>query len=474
MGKNSPDGWSSGFLAERLNILQFSTADDGGGAEKLACNLFQKYRSRGHHSWLAVGNKHGNDPDVFLLPNDTCRNQWARSWISIANIFSPMMGKVWGAKQLRYWLPWIGQPRRILEILQGQEDFDFPATQQILNLFPEQPDIIHCHNLHGGYFDLRFLSRLSHQIPVILSLHDAWLLSGHCAHSFDCERWKTGCGECPDLAIYPAVPRDATNYNWQRKKEIYSQSRLYVTTACQWLMRKVEESILASGVVESRIIPYGVDPSIFHPDNRRMVRSMLSIPQEYKVLLFVGHGVRKNIWKDYRAMKAAMDQVARHLEGEKILFIALGEEAPEEKMGQIVIRFVPSRQSREDLARYYQAADIYIHAARVDTFPMVILEALACGTPVIATAVGGIPEQVKSLGRDYGIQEATGMLVPPFDAEEMARAIELLLCDDVLRLQLGKNAAEDAKKRFDLNRQVDDYLSWYQELIRTSCESSRQ
>ena len=463
MERNLNDSWSSGFLAERLNILQVSTADDGGGAEKLACHLFQKYRSCGHHSWLAVGSKHGDDPDVLLLPNEACRNLWARNWISIAHILSPGVGRIAGVKRLRYWLPWLGQPKRIYKIFQGHEDFDFPATQKILDLPSEPPDIIHCHNLHGGYFDLRFLSSLSHQVPVILSLHDAWLLSGHCAHSFDCERWKTGCGECPDLTGYPAVRRDATNYNWLRKKEIYGKSRLHVTTACHWLMRRVEESILASGVVESRVIPYGVDQSIFHPANKRSARAVLNLPQDYKVLLFVGHGIRKNIWKDYRTMKIAVDQIARHFKGENILFIALGEEAPTEKMGQIEIRFVPPRQNWGDLARYYQAADIYLHAARVDTFPLAILEALACGIPVVATAVGGIPEQVKDLNQ-FGMNEATGILTPSGDAQTMAAAIEKLLKDEVLRQRLSQNAAQDAQKRFDLNRQVDDYLAWYEQL----------
>jgi hypothetical protein len=58
----------------------------------------------------------------------------------------------------------------------------------------------------------------------MLTLHDAWLLSGHCAHSFDCQRWKTGCGECPDLDVYPASPRDATACNWRRKREILAEA----------------------------------------------------------------------------------------------------------------------------------------------------------------------------------------------------------------------------------------------------------
>ena len=451
-------------MAERLNILQVNTADEGGGAEKLARSLFQAYRARGYDSWLVVGHKHGNDPNVVSLSNDACRDPWARTWISIGRLFSPLEGKILGAKRLQYWLPWVGQPGRLSAIFQGHEDFDYPATQRILSLPIKQPNIVHCHNLHGGYFDLRFLSQLSREIPLVLSLHDAWLLSGHCAHSLDCDRWKTGCGECPDLASYPAVRRDATDYNWFRKKEIYSRSRFYVTTACQWLMQKVEQSILAPGVIESRIIPYGVDLSVFHPGDRQKAREKLNISQEGAVILFVGHGVRKNIWKDYQTMRDAIDQIARRFKGGNILFVALGEEAPPEKTGRGEVRFVPSRQSREDLVRYYQSADIYLHAAHADTFPLTILEALACGTPVVATGVGGIPEQVKGLNK-YGTDEGTGILVSSGDSEAMAAAIEGLLNDKSLCLRLGENAAQDAKKRFDLNRQVDDYLTWYEELI---------
>jgi glycosyltransferase involved in cell wall biosynthesis len=80
-----------------------------------------------------------------------------------------------------------------------------------------------------------------------------------------------------------------------------------------------------------------------------------------------------------------------------LVFVALGEDAPAERIGAAEIRFVPYQKDPAVVARYYQAADIYIHSARADTFPNTVLEALACGTPVVATAVGGIPEQVKSL-----------------------------------------------------------------------------
>lgn len=446
-------------MEESLRILQVSTSDGGGGAEKIAWDLHRAYRARGYHTWLAVGHKRTDGPHMLVLPNDAYRDPWAKIWIKAGNLLSPLVGRVRGAGRLQHWLRLFGQPRRWLEIWRGHEDFDFPATWHLLDPASEKPDVLHCHNLHGGYFDLQALPRLSHEVPTVLTLHDAWLLSGHCIHSFDCERWKRGCGHCPDLAIYPAIRRDATAYNWRRKREIYAKSRLFVVTPSRWLMQKVEQSMLAPAVVEARIIPYGVDLSVFRPGDREAVRPTLGIPQDAKVLLFAANGIRRNVFKDYQTMRAAVALVAERLHGQGVLFIALGEDAPAEQIGQAEVRFVPYQKDSEAVARYYQAADVYVHAARADTFPNTVLEALACGTPVVATAVGGIPEQIED-----GV---TGFLTPPGSAAVMADCIVTLLADDNLHRRLSHNAAETARRRFDLERQADEYLAWYQELVET-------
>ncbi|MES4784835.1 MAG: hypothetical protein C4294_02335, partial [Nitrospiraceae bacterium] len=271
-----------------LSILYVSTADILGGAESVASSLLRMSREHGYRSWLAVGRQYGDNPYLLRIPNDANRTRWARGWIKTGQLLSPFVGKVGGIGRVRRLVQLLGEPRRLWSLRYGHEDFEFPGTWRLLEITPQRPDIVHCHNLHGGYFDLRAISWLSHQVPLILTLHDAWLLSGHCSHSFGCERWKTGCGHCSDLTIYPAIRRDATAYNWQRKKDIYARSRLYVATPCRWLLEKVTESILAPAICESRVIPNGVDLSIFRPVDKQAVRAMLGIQPDAKVVLCAG------------------------------------------------------------------------------------------------------------------------------------------------------------------------------------------
>jgi glycosyltransferase involved in cell wall biosynthesis len=338
----------------------------------------------------------------------------------------------------------------------GHEDFGFPATWRILDLPEARPDLLHCHNLHGDFFDLRALAMLSHEVPTVLTMHDAWLLSGHCAHSFDCERWVSGCGRCPYPKTYPAVVRDATAYNWKRKANIYKRSRLYVATPSKWLMDKVTRSMLAPALIEARVIPNGVDLAVFKPGDPLAARRALDISADTDVLLFVAAGTTTNPFKDFATLRQAVARVSQELSDRPLLFVGLGADVPSERIGRAELRFIPFTQDRQTIVNLYQAADVYLHAAKADTFPTAVLEALACGTPVIGTAVGGIPEQI-----DHG---RTGFLTPPGDAEAMAAYIKQLLTDRNLHTQFGSAAAEDAARRFGVPRQVRAYLDWFEEI----------
>ena len=76
-------------------------------------------------------------------------------------------------------------------------------------------DVVQLHNLHGSYFSYTALPLLSRRRPVVWLLHDQWAFTGHVAYSYDCERWRHGCGSCPYLHEYPGLPRDTTALLWR-------------------------------------------------------------------------------------------------------------------------------------------------------------------------------------------------------------------------------------------------------------------
>lgn len=462
------------------DILQISTADRLGGAERIALNLHRAYRAAGRGATLAVGRRYTDESGVMEIRHDVAGSVWRRTMWRLHHTMQPYYGRSLIARRLARASHQLAAPQGRRDDATGLENFDYPGIWNLLNRLPAPPDVIQLHNLHGGYFDLRALPMLASRAPLVLTLHDAWLLAGHCAQSLGCERWQTGCGACPDLTIYPAIRRDATADNWRRKRDIFSQCKLNLATPSRWLMRQVERSMLWPAISEARVIPNGVDTDVFTPGDRAAARTALGLPHDAHVLLFAGLGATTNRFKDVAMLRAAAERLAAMRaatakEGtvasspRAILFIVLGERGTLKPIAGATVQCVPPEHDPGRVAKWYRAADLYVHAAHADTFPNTVLEAQACGTPVVATAVGGIVEQVESLTVLPGIvgspaERATGLLTPPGDAEAMARGIKKLLTDDVLRRRLAANGVKQVASRYRLVDQVHHYLDWFDAL----------
>lgn len=442
----------------QLRVLQIATSDTGGGAQRVAQNLFSAYRKMGHQSQLGVGRKCTLDPHVFELSHKPKKLSLGAALGACERILTPRVGQVRGVGKLRDLCRDLQRGWRTpIDRLLGHEDFNFPGSRRLVQLI-DGKDILHCHNLHADYFDLGILPKLASKLPVVLTLHDAWLLSGHCAHSFECTRWRTGCGDCPDLTSYPSISRDATAYNWRRKREIFARSRVYVATPCDWLMRRLEASILASSVTEARVIPNGIDLDVFRPTTcREAARHRLGIDSSCKVVVFAAKAICNNIFKDYVTFRAAIEKLSAQWSGPPLLFLALGDEGPSEVIHGARLQFVPFTDNISDVALYFAISDVCVHAARAETSPLTIIESFACGVPVVASAVGGVPELFE--------KGTTGYLVTPGDPNEIAMRLKLLLSDDTLCRRMGAAAAQIARQRFDVRDQVKAYLGWYQEIL---------
>jgi glycosyltransferase involved in cell wall biosynthesis len=366
---------------------------------------------------------------------------------------------------------WIAEPNRHRRIRRGFQDFEYPGTVPVIwKTVREGPTILHLHNLHGGYFDLRALPELCKLAPLVLTLHDQWVFTGHCAHSFDCDRWRIGCGECPDLTIYPAIPRDRTAENFSLKEEVFSRTRLHLAAPCRWMMDRAKNSLLAPAIAEARVIPNGVDTTVFRPGSKAKERARLELPPESRIVLYASQPARSQ-WTNEMLLHSTIRYLAE--EGQvDCTFLFLGSDRnSQEEMGGIKVIHREYERDTSRVAGYYRASDVYFHPARADTFPTAILESLACGIPPVATDVGGIPEQVTSLwAAKHAFTSprgsATGILVDGENATQAGRGIDLLLRNNTLRSRIGEAGASIAASEFSIALQAQRYLDWYQEILR--------
>jgi len=349
-----------------------------------------------------------------------------------------------------------------LDKWKGIEDFNYPYSYRLIDNSKWVPDIIHLHNVNANFFDLRSLIPLSHRCPVVITLHDAWFFTGHCSHPMDCTRWMSGCGECPDLKRYPSVRRDQTHLNWLRKKDIYSQTKLYVAAVSNWLKDLASKSILKAE--EFKDIYNGIDLEVFCPGDKKKGRDILKLPKDSFICLFVSKsGAKWDPYKDYSTIKNAIDELEKNGIAKDIFFVCIGGKPSMRNSSKR--RYIGYLKNPKELAYYYQAADVFLHAASAESFGLTLIEAQACGIPVIATDLCGIPETMR-VGE-------TGVLVPRGGSAEMAKAIVYLSRNREKSRNMGKAAAAWAKERFDLRRQVKEYLSWYKEILVSTQKQKR-
>ena len=422
-------------MNKSLKIVQVSPSLSAGGAENSAGNLHRRYLDKGLQSRLFVGGGgDGNEEHVIGANNDGQRNRSFR-WVDslIKQYDRHEMGIPGTGRVLRFCRK-ATEPVRSIKIELGIEDFSFPGTRQLIDLASDV-DIIHCHNLHGNYFDLNLLPELCKRCGVVLNVREAWLMTGHCAMPLECQKWLSGCGQCPDLDRYPSVKRDATAHNWKRKAGIFQRSAYFLTAPSEWMLHKAENSILKSGAVGSNVIPNGYDEALFFPASKSESKQKLGFDENDIIIMTAGFDIRHNIWKNFPVLLRAVEQVAERSRHKNVRFLVIGAEQQTHRLHDVEVRYLPFMSNQADLADYYRAADIYLHGALVESFGNTLLEAKACGTAIVSSGVGGIPEHVNSMEwsglpdsiHHYPVDNSHGLLVESGNVDAMASALIFLL-----------------------------------------------
>ncbi len=308
----------------------------------------------------------------------------------------------------------------------------------------QKADVVHLHNLQKNYFSLAALPEITCLKPVIWTLHDMFAFTGHCTNSYGCPRWESGCGECPDLSVEVPLSQDNTSLLWQLKKIIYQYLDIAVVSPSQWLKSNLEKSILKDK--EITLIYNGVDETVFKNHEKRKARKHLNLPEDKNILLFAAPGGVTIKTKGGHFIQSIMERLCKR----NILTICVGNS--DFDIGNT--RTVPYIEDEKQLAFYYSAADLFIYPTLADNCPLVVLEALSCGTPVISFNTGGIPELVK--------HKETGYIAQYKNITDLTAGIEFFLDNPALLKKANRQARRSVLKQFTLKTMVKKYLELYE------------
>ncbi|MBP5592316.1 glycosyltransferase [bacterium] len=311
------------------------------------------------------------------------------------------------------------------------------------------PDIIHLHNLHGRYFQTNLLLKLSKIAPIVWTFHDMFPITGHCAYSFECEKWKTGCGNCERLDIYPSIKKDRTNALWHYKNNIFNYADFTIVTPSLWLKKCVEQSFLKNKDI--RLIYNGIDLKNFKKTDKSEARKALKLPEDKKIVLFSANGGVKNPFKGGEFVFQAFEKLKNRND---ILFLNIGGKNKEKSDNWLDFGYVKEPKT---MAKIYSASDIYLFPTLADNCPLTAIESLACELPVVTFETGGVPEIVEN--------NKSGFVVEYKNGEMLTSALEKLLDNNDLRERMSENAIQ-ASKKFSSERMALEYLKLYEELLK--------
>ena len=422
-----------------MRIAEFSTADGPYGAGLAALSLHKALRGAGADAQLAV---------------------WKKT--SIAEGVQGVFGSGIGAK-LRYaansvlksafihfWRP------------EGFFNEDFlTAPKSKMLAFARGADIIQV-NWVTGLLSTRLLSELGRAsgAPVVWTLMDHAPLTGGCHYPGLCRRFEQSCGCCP--AIHSKRQLDLTALTLSRKRRLLPKLKMAVV-ACSSQDAALVRRSAAFEKAKLAEIPVAVDADIFRSVNPSAARELLQVPLNSKVVFFGASSLAEKR-KGFRFLIDALSLFAAdHPELAKgvSLLVAGREFPPELRQLNFQTRYLGVFGDQRSLALAYQAADLFVSPSIDDSGPMMVLEALLCGTPIVAFPIG----YARDLVRDGALGELAALAESRSLAASMARVLSL---DGTSVAHLRERCRRVAFEFCAAQKVAEKYLALYRELLQDS------
>jgi len=338
-----------------MNVLLLGTTDILGGAGRVSWAIKDALEQAGHTVSMFVADKCSQDPAVEVV-------------------------------QRHYW-------RKVLGFLFATENLI--STDWLLQT-PEfkAADVIHAHNLHGRFFNLWTLQKMSKIKPVIWTLHDEWAITPHCAYTLEGTELKNGLYVCPSIDIPPRLLWNNNKSLTADRNKLYQNSHFEIVAPSHWLLERVKKTALASHNLHH--IANGIPTRSFVQTDKAAARIKLGLPAEKKIILFLATAGKANTWKGWKYTKPVLEHFKNNPE---VIFLNVGNFVDENPESQVIYRKHVANAA--ELALYYSAADVLLFTSIAENFPLVILEAMSCGLPIVSFKVGGAAEVINHQENGY-------------------------------------------------------------------------
>ena len=323
-----------------------------------------------------------------------------------------------------------------------------PTRDIIEKIESIKPDVVQIHNIHGYYANYKILFQYLAEkgIATVITLHDFWLMTGHCAYiNKSCEKWKTGCGSCPRLGEYPEAVYDRTRKNWALKKELFeafNKDKLVVVPVSYWLERYARQSLLADCNFET--IQNGIDTNLFKPFEGEHSDLHRSIDWSKHTIVAVA-----DRWTDANGFNDIIELSRILPDDVQIVVVGLNRSQLQGLPNRIV--GIGHTENVNQLIELYSAADVLVNVSKEVTFGLVTVEAMACGTPAIVFK-GTAGEEIIDSETGFAVGRIEDIPDLVYTCREKSESYRL-----------------DCRKRiedsFDSIKQYSKYIQLYQSLV---------
>lgn len=416
-----------------IRVVHLSTSDSSGGAALCAARLHLSMESAGVDSRMLIARRYGGVHGTVE--------------------YNPIAPAPPALGRLAYRVA-----KRMIQLPPQRRGafFTFDRMPLGLRLLAQLPacDLVNLHWV-AGMLDFRLLPRLTECLPVVWTFHDINAFTGGCHYSDGCDRFTASCGRCPLMNGTPSE-EDLTRRSFERKRaalEAVDPSRLTVVTPSRWMAGEAGRSALF-GRFERLIIPSGIDCRQFRPVDRTIARRRFDLPEEARIVLFVA----EQLTDRRKGLSVLFSALAGAREMDDLLFVAIGRgQGIESALPAGNVRHLGSLREAADLRAVYSAADAFVIPSLEDNFPNTVLEAMACGTPVVGFACGGIPEAV--------IDGQTGLLAPTGDGPALIRLLRRAMDDEALRTEMGRRARAVVERDYSLELHGRRYAELYARIL---------